>query len=131
MKTLSITWQRLLSDGQTCPRCGSTETEVDKAADALKQSLTPLRINIVLEKSELSAEQFAKNTLQSNTIRINGRLLEDWLGARAGQSKCCDVCGPNDCRTLDAGGEVYEVVPAELIIKAGLLAAAQLLGPDG
>ncbi|MBE0504743.1 MAG: DUF2703 domain-containing protein [Desulfuromonadales bacterium] len=36
MKTITIAWQRLLSDGQTCPRCGSTETEVEKAFSVLK-----------------------------------------------------------------------------------------------
>ena len=126
-RTLTITWQRLLDDGQTCPRCGSTEAEVDKAATALRQSLALLGVEVVLEKGELSVEQFAQDTLQSNTIRINGRLLEDWLGAQTGQSQCCDVCGPNDCRTLVVGGEIHEVIPAELVVKAGLLAAAQML----
>ncbi len=129
MKTLSIRWQRLLSGGQTCPRCGSTEAEVDKAIGVLRQSLTPLGVNVVLEKAELSVEQFAKDTLQSNSIRINGRLLEDWIGGQTGQSECCDVCGPNDCRTMTVGSEVYEVIPAEVVVTAGLLAVAQMLGP--
>lgn len=128
MKTLIVNWQRLLTDGKTCPRCGTTEAEVDKAVELLTQSLGPLGIDVVLEKNELSVDQFAQNPLQSNAIRINGRLLEDWLGARTGQSACCDVCGPNDCRTLDLGGEIHESIPVEPIVKAGLLAAAQLFG---
>lgn len=127
MKTLTVTWQRLLDDGQTCPRCGSTEAEVDKAVTVLRQSLALLGVEVALEKGELSVAQFARDTLQSNTIRINGRLLEDWLGATAGQSECCDVCGPNDCRTLEVDGEIHEVIPAELVVKAGLLAASQML----
>ena len=127
MKTLTIKWQRLLSDGQTCPRCGSTEAEVEKAVTILGQTLKPLRIEVVLEKGELSAEQFKQDTLQSNTIWINGRLLEDWLGAQTGQSECCDICGPNDCRTMAVAGEIHEVVPVELIVKAGLLAATNLV----
>ena len=122
-----ISWQRLLSDGQTCPRCGATEDEVEKAATTLRQSLVPLGIAVVLEKGELSVKEFKQDTLRSNEIRIGGRLLEEWLGAQTGQSECCDVCGPNDCRTLDVAGESHEVVPAELIVRAGLLAAAQLL----
>lgn len=129
-KTLTIKWQRLLSEGQTCPRCGSTEAEVEKAVMVLGQTLEPLSIEVVLEKGGLSIEQFKQDTLQSNMVWINGRLLEDWLGAQTGQSECCDVCGPNDCRTMDVGGEVYEVIPADLIVKAGLLAAAQLLGQE-
>lgn len=130
MKTLKIKWQRLMFEGQTCPRCGSTGKEVEKAITALKQSLNPLGINVELEKSELTVAQFKKDTLQSNVISINDRLLEDWIGGITGQSQCCDVCGPNDCRTVGVGEEVYEVIPSELVIKAGLLAASQLLGPE-
>ncbi len=130
MKTLTIKWQRLLSKGQTCPRCGSTESEVEKAVTVLGQALKPLSIDVVLEKGELSVEQFKQDTLQSNTIWINGRLLEDWLGAQTGQSECCEVCGPNDCRTTAVAGEVHEVVPVELIVKAGLLAAANLIDAE-
>lgn len=127
MKTLIIKWQRLLADGQTCPRCGATEAEVEKAVAVLSQALKPLSIDVVLEKGELSVEQFKQDTLQSNAIWINGRLLEDWLGAQTGQSECCDVCGPNDCRNMTVAGQVHEVVPVELIVKAGLLAAANLV----
>ena len=130
MKTLTIAWQRLLDDGQTCPRCGSTETEVEKAVALLIQSLAPLGVAVVLEKSELTAKQFAQNTLQSNSIRIDGKLLEEWIGGATGQSPCCEVCGPNDCRTMKVGNAVFEVIPAKLIVKAGLLAAAQLLGRE-
>lgn len=130
MKTITIAWQRLLSDGQTCPRCGSTETEVEKAFSVLKESLAPQGVDVVLEKGELTAEQFAQNTLQSNSILINGKLLEEWIGGQAGQSQCCEVCGPNDCRTMAVDGDVHEVIPSALIIKAGLLAAAQLFGQE-
>lgn len=119
-----------MDDGQTCPRCGSTETEIGKAVTLLTQSLAPLGIAVVLEKSELSNEQFACAPLQSNAIRIDGKLLEEWVGGETGQSPCCEVCGPNDCRTMAVGSEVFEVIPTELIVKAGLLAAAQLLGRE-
>jgi hypothetical protein len=125
---LNIKWNRLLSEGQTCPRCGSTEDEVEKAVTVLRQSLTPLGIAVVLEKGELSVEEFKQDTLRSNEIWIGDRLLEDWLDATTGQSECCDVCGPNDCRTVIVAGESHEVVSADLIVKAGLVAAAELLG---
>lgn len=130
-KTLTVLWQRLVSEGETCPRCGSTEDEIDKGVTLLRQSLDPLGVEIILEKRELSVEQFRQDTLQSNSIRINGRLLEEWLDAGTGQSECCDVCGPNDCRTMEVGGDVLEVIPADLIVKAGLLAAAELIGNRG
>ena len=31
MKILKIEWHRLVTDGQTCPRCGDTGQEVEKA----------------------------------------------------------------------------------------------------
>lgn len=130
MKTLSVKWQRLVDDGQTCPRCGSTEEELGKAISSLEQSLAPLGIEVVLEKDELSVAEFKKDPLWSNRIWINGRLLEDWIGATSGQSPCCDVCGPSECRTVGIGGEVYESIPANLIVKAGLVAASGLIGPE-
>ena len=51
---LNIKWKRLISDGKTCPRCGSTEEEVNDAFIILKQSLFPLEIEVVLEKKEIS-----------------------------------------------------------------------------
>lgn len=127
MKTLKIKWQRLVSNDQTCPRCRSTEGELEKAIFALKQSLTPLGIEVILEKDELSVAEFKKDPMKSNQIWLNGRLLEDWIGGKVGQSPCCDVCGPSECRTVEVEGKIYETIPADLIIKAGLLAASHLV----
>ncbi len=127
-KILTITWRRLLAGGETCPRCGATEAEVDTAVTLLRQSLEPLGFEVSLVKQELTMMQFKQDTLQSNSIRINGRLLEEWLGGSTGQSVCCDVCGSNDCRTVEVKGDVYEFIPADLVVKAGMLAAAQLMG---
>ena len=129
-KELIISWHRLLLEGETCPRCGATEAEVGKAVASLTSALAPLGIEVILKKKSLAVEEFERDTLQSNMIRLNSRLLEEWLGAKAGQSQCCDVCGPNDCRTVSVGGEVYETVPSEIIVKAGLLVAAELIGQE-
>ncbi len=126
-KILKIKWQRLISEGETCPRCGSTEKELDKAVSTLRQSLAPLGIEIVIEKEELSGWEFKKDSLQSNRIWINNRLLEDWIEGEVGHSPCCDVCGPHECRTVEVKGEVFEAIPADIIIKAGLSAASQLI----
>ena len=92
--TLKIRWKRLISKGETCPRCGSTEEELRKAVSTLKKSFAPLGIKVILEKEELSVTEFKKDPLQSNRIWINNRLLEDWIEGRVGHSPCCDVCGP-------------------------------------
>lgn len=130
LNTLKIKWQRLVSNGRTCPRCGSTEEEIEKAVSVLKQSLAPLGIEVILEKSDLSVEEFEKNPLESNKIWINDGLLEEWTSGVLGQSPCCDVCGPSECRTVMVEGEIYETIPAELIVKAGLLAASKLIGAE-
>lgn len=127
MKTLKIKWQRLVSKRQTCPRCGLTEKELKRAIFTLKQSLAPLKIKIVLEKNELSVAKFKKDPLSSNQIWLNNRPLEDWVNGKIGKSQCCDVCGPAKCRTISVGEEIHETIPSDLIIRAGLLAASQML----
>ena len=90
---LKIKWQRLIFEGETCPGCGSTDKELDKAVSTLRQSLAQLGIEIVLEKEELPVSKFKIDPLQSNQIWINDRLLENWIDGGVGQSPCCDVCG--------------------------------------
>jgi hypothetical protein len=124
---LKIKWERLISEGETCPRCGLTDNELDKAVSTLRQYLAPIGIEIVLEKEELPVSEFKKDSLQSNRIWINNRLLEDWIEGKVGHSPCCDVCGPHECRTVEVKGQVFEVIPTDIIIKAGLTAASQLV----
>ncbi len=126
-KVLIIKWQRLISRGKTCPRCGSTESEINKAIAVLKKTLEPLGIEVVLEKGKISMSEFKKDPLQSNRIWINNRPLEDYIQGRIGQSACCDVCGPYECRTVEIEKQVYETIPSEIIIKAGLSEALQIV----
>ena len=130
IKILKIEWHRLVADGQTCPRCGATEKEVDKASRSLEQSLAPLGIKVVLEKHELTPGAFQRDPSKSNRLLLNGRPLEEWLGLKVGQSPCCAPCGDAECRTLETGGQVYETIPADLIIQAGLRAASKLVNPQ-
>jgi hypothetical protein len=128
MNVLKIRWKRLVDEkGKTCDRCGTTETMEEESVSKLKVSLKGLGIDVVLEKSAISPSEFSKDTLESNRIWINGKPIEEWLSATSGQSKCCTVCGESDCRTVTVGGKTYEAIPSELIVKAGLLAAAELL----
>lgn len=128
MKRLTIKWQRLVEGGKTCPRCGDTGEEVRKASASLGQALAPLGIEVVLEEVEMSGAEFKRQPLESNRILLDGRPLEEWLGAQTGQSPCCDVCGPHECRTVIVDGQPHEAIPADLIVRAGLLAAAGLAG---
>ncbi|MGP3667203.1 MAG: DUF2703 domain-containing protein [Candidatus Bathyarchaeota archaeon] len=124
---LKIRWQRLVHEGQTCPRCMSTDEEIEKAISILKQILAPLRIEVTLEKDELSVDEFSKNPLESNRIWVEGRPIEDWLSGKVGQSLCCGVCGPYECRTIEVEGKTYETITSDLIVRAGILAALHLI----
>ncbi len=131
-KVLKITWQRLIDEkGQTCQRCGSTEKELQKAFQSLKKPLAQLGIRVTLEKKTLDPATCAKDISQSNRILIAERALEDWLAAKVGKSPCgfcCAELGEDvECRTVQFKGQTYETIPAELIIKAGLLAGSKLL----
>ena len=131
MKPLSIVWQRLVdSKGRTCDRCGATHEELEKAVEKLGTALEPLGIEPTIEIREIDSASFAKDPSQSNRIWIDDRPLEEWLSAGVSSSRCCNVCGESECRTIELDDEVFETIPAELIIKAGLLAAANRIGTD-
>jgi hypothetical protein len=108
MKNLTIRWQRLINEtGQTCERCTDTGDKVEAAFNKLKKSLSELDIKVELIKETLDFSIFIKDPLQSNRIWIGDKPLEKWLDASVGKSQCCEVC--------------------DLIVRAGLLAAAELL----
>ncbi len=130
MKTLAILWQRLVSgQGTTCPRCHDTGEEVQQAVRKLRQALEPLGISPELEVREIDQSTFVANPLLSNQILIGGQTIEHWLGGQTGSSRCCNECGDKDCRTVEVGGRSYEVIPEELLVRAGVIAAARMLDP--
>jgi hypothetical protein len=123
MKAIKIIWQRLVDEhGSTCERCGGTENELDKAVRFLQKSLAPAGVRFSVEKKAMDLQEVSHDPSQSNRLWIDGRPLEKWLGADVGQSPCCEPCQGFECRTLEVDGATHETIPAELIIKAGLLA---------
>ncbi|HEX5685304.1 MAG TPA: DUF2703 domain-containing protein [Ideonella sp.] len=130
MRQLPIVWKRLVKDGNTCERCGSTWLQLQAAVGKLEIALGPLGIQPVLKMETIDERTFKAEPSESNRIFLAGRPMEQWIGATAGMSRCCSVCGDSDCRTLELDGAAYETIPAELIIKAGLVAASQLLAPS-
>jgi hypothetical protein len=125
MKPLTITWQRLVKEGRTCDRCGGTQLELQKAVDRLQSALAPLGFEPRLETQQIDEPAFHASPLESNRIWIAGVPMEDWLGASVGASRCCAACGGADCRTVRLADHTFEVIPAELIVRAALAAAAQ------
>ena len=127
MKPMQIMWKRLVKGGETCTRCGDTGRELEAAVAKLAAALRPLGIEPLLETQEIDEAAFKANTSESNRVWIAGKPIEEWLGAEVGMSRCCSVCGVSDCRTLEVGGRTYEAIPEELFIKAGLMAAGQMI----
>lgn len=130
MKPLPITWKRLVKEGETCKRCGSTYEQAVSALAKLEAALRPLGIQPVLEVLALDEPAFKAEPSESNRIWIAGKPMEEWLGASVGKSPCCSVCGDLPCRTLEVGGNTFETIPADLIVKAALIAASQMIGPS-
>ena len=129
-KTLVIRWQRLTeSSGDTCSRCGNTEQSIDEAGRLLTASLKPTGVRVSVVKERLTPEQFKRDASQSNRIWIAEQPLEDILGAKSGVSRCSGCCGDSDCRTTVVDGRTYETIPPELIVRAGLKVAANMIQP--
>jgi AhpD family alkylhydroperoxidase len=129
MKSMPMLWRRLVKRGETCTRCGDTGAELEAAVATLTIALQPLGITPVLETQAIDDAAFQSDPSESNRVWIAGKSLEDWLGASVGTSRCRSVCGDSDCRTLEIDGRSYETVPREQFIKAGLMAATQMLAP--
>lgn len=86
-----------------------------------------IRVSVV--KETLTPQQFKADPSQSNRIWVGGRPLEEVLGATSGMSKCSGCCGESDCRTTIVAGRTYETLPPELIVRAGLKVAANMIEP--
>lgn len=130
-RSLPIVWQRLVNaGGQTCKRCEATSEGLKRAVEKLEAALNPLDIEPIVEIRALDSNAFKTDPSASNRIWIAGKPIEEWLNAQVSSSRCCRVCGNAKCRTLELGDAVFESIPSDLILKAALLAAAQLVGPD-
>jgi hypothetical protein len=81
-----------------------------------------------LENREIDSASFETDPSQSNRIWIADEPIENWLGSRVGSTPCCSVCGDSECRTIELENQVFEAIPSELILKAALVAASQLVG---
>jgi len=108
--------------------CGTTAAAVDEATGQLTRSLGTLGIDVAVEKRTIDMAAFQAEPLASNRIWIGGEPLEALLSASVGKGECCGSCGDAECRTATVDGTTHEARPPEMIVRAGLLAAARLLG---
>jgi Domain of unknown function (DUF2703) len=119
---LEIEWKHFAVGDATCERCGITGEELRRVVEELRREFAPAGVKIHLTETLLDKTRI----VESNEIRMNGRLLEDLLAAGV-VSTDCPSCGTltgesTCCRAIEIGDVQYEAIPAELIKKAAYLA---------
>lgn len=77
MKTLSSIRQRLVPNGQTCPRFEGTGNNIARAYQQLHEQLEPLGIAPMLEVQEIDDATFKAEPSASNRILIAGQPMEN------------------------------------------------------
>ena len=117
MKTIEIEWMHIREKGSTCIRCTDTGEALEDVVARLTEECEPRGWRISFQETELEFKDISK----SNTILINGHLIESILpGAIASESECESCCEIIDepstcCRTVEFEGSSYEAIPAFLI----------------
>jgi hypothetical protein len=116
MKNVEIEWRRLVKDGATCERCADTGALLEQLVGRLNAECRPRGVSVTLRTVALGPEGIA----ESNRIRIDGQRLEQLQPQIVIGRNDCSSCGellghPQDCPTVELGGETREVPPAWLI----------------
>ncbi len=107
---------------KTCDRCGTTVETVRSAARDLQDVLLALNVRVSLIEHASSTDEIDA----SNTVLINGRPVEEWLGAKRVSTDCpsCgDLLGESTCcGAIEVEGTVFESYTAEQIRDAAFAA---------
>jgi hypothetical protein len=83
---LPIVWQRLVSEGQTCQRCGSTQEAIEHAMVTLTEALRPLGIEPELETRTLDQAAFEADPVRIEP-HLDRRAAHRGLGRRPGRGQ--------------------------------------------
>ncbi|PMP96717.1 MAG: heavy metal sensor signal transduction histidine kinase [Thermodesulfobacterium geofontis] len=119
MEFIKVTWQGLIDkNGKTFERFNKTYLNIESALRKLDPLISNLGIKIILEKKELTEEEFEKDPLSSNRVFINGEPIEDILNLKIGESICCGTCKGLECRTILEDKKETEEIPEKYIITA-------------
>lgn len=119
-------------EGETCERCNGTIENARVAAEELKAQLKPLGIEVRLVEHATTME----NLPDSNSVVINGKPIEGWLGATRVSTECssCGELSGEDgvcCGAVAIDDEVHESYSLEHIRAAALSALGQVLSSGG
>lgn len=119
MKRLEIEWRHLDKDGKTCDRCLDTGETVRAAYSDLVKELEPKGWEVSLKETVLTDQEIR----ESNNIYFNGIVIEKLLPDTRKSENCCASCceilgAPTMCRTLERNGQIFEAIPAAMIVEA-------------
>lgn len=126
---VTVEFDHLVVDGETCDRCGDTREAVRAAVADARAVLPASLVDLTLVERELPAGRLA----ESNRVLVNGRPAEEWLGGTSVMSdcpSCSDLVGESVCcREIEVGGVRTEAVGRDVVFDA-IMAAAGLGGAE-
>ncbi len=107
----------LYLDLNTCERCIGTDLELVEVLDVLTPALQLAGYDVQYKHIEMTTLELARQYrfLSSPTIRVNG--VDIGGPVKENDCGCCsDISGTEvDCRVWEAGGQIYDVPPQELL----------------
>jgi hypothetical protein len=135
--TLTIAWHKVSdADGSICDLSTATEQSIEQASLELTRTLAPHGVKV--EVKTLTPEKVEGSTCLCNRVLIQGRYIDEWLDAEVVKAPCSGCPNQSGCAgsgSACAGqtamvhqGITYNIVPANLIVMAGMVAAADLTG---
>lgn len=141
-RTLTIAWHKVSEDdGSICELSTATHKSVEQAFKELSQTLAPNGMKVAVET--LSPEKVEGSECLCNRVLIQGRFVDEWLGADLVKTACSGCPNQAGCaKSAGSGGgcggqyamihqgKTYSIVPANLIVMAGIIAAADLTGEE-
>ena len=119
-------------EGETCNRCNATVENARVAAEELKVMLKPLGVEVTLIEHAATME----NLPDSNSVVINGKPIEEWLGATRVSTECAscgDLSGEDGvcCGAVSIEDEIHESYSVEHIREAAMSALGAVLSGGG
>lgn len=109
-------------EGETCDRCSGTIDAARVAARELEAELVPLNVPVTLIEHASASDRIA----DSNTVLVNGRPVESWIGAQRVSTDCpsCgDLLGESTCcSAITVDDELHESYSVDQIREAAFAA---------
>lgn len=126
-RSLIIEWRHLEVGGATCDRCSQTGEAAMAAIERLRNDLSTCDVDVTFVDISLAEGEI----LNSNTIIFNGIPLEYLLDKASVTMTDCVSCGcltgkDTKCRAVLTDGVLHEVITADMIHTAALVALNRL-----